>query len=258
MDKVATEALLNCLCEQGKSVRDIAKVAAKHSKSLTGRGPYAARFFRATLDLIALEKKLRPALVGLELDAADMTALEDHLEVLRAIDPRGNKTDALRRIELLIHSVILPKLHAMGQVSVPKSEQVLPMDVVRGTRGYLENIIVQANGSYEHGWFDACCVMIRKFVKLLIIEVYEKHHKEAEIQDSGGDFLMLSQLIDRTLAESVWNLNRNTKKALPLIKPLGDRSAHARRYVARKGDVDKIIPGLRDIADEFLHLAGMR
>jgi hypothetical protein len=258
MEKVEAERCLGSLLEQAKSARDIAKTAAKNSKPLSGPGPYAVRFHSAVISLISIETKLRPILLALDLCAADMTALEDHLDVLKAPDHKTDKTDALRKLEVLIQSVVLTKLHAMGQVSVPKSEPVLPMDVVRGTRGYFEKMITQANGTYEHGWFDASSVMIRKFVENLIIEVYEKHKKEADIRDANGDFFMLSRLIDIVGADDAWNLNRNTKKGLVPIKELGDRAAHARRFIATKGDVDKLIPGLRDIADEFLHLAGLK
>jgi hypothetical protein len=259
MDKAETERLLNQLCEWAKSLRDIAKTAKKHRKPLTGAGPYAFRFHTSLITLAPIEAKLRPVLRALELNPADlMTAIEDCLEELKETNSKEDKTDSLRNLERLIHSAVLPKLHSIGQATVPKSEQVLPMDVVRGTRGYFVNIVTQANGNYEHGWFDACSVMIRKFVEILIIEVYEKHHKESDIKDANGDFLMLSRLIDKTITDPMWNLNRNTKKGLGPIKDLGDKAAHARRFIATKADVDKVIPSLRDISDEFLHLAGLK
>lgn len=142
--------------------------------------------------------------------------------------------------------------------SSPKTEQVLSHSVVERTRGYLETVIQQANGSYEHNWFDSCSVMIRKFVEILIIEVYEAHNKASEIKDRNGDFLMLGDLVSCILKETGWNLQRETKRVLPEIKSLGDRSAHNRRYIAKKADVDKVIPGLRVLADDLLHLANLK
>ncbi len=139
----------------------------------------------------------------------------------------------------------------------PKTEQVLPQSVVNDTRSYIERIIQQANGCYEHGWFDGCMVMVRKFVEILIIEVYEAHGKTAEIKDRNSDFLMLRDLVTTILNDS-WNLSRDTKRALPEIKSYGDRSAHNRRYLAHKADVDKLIPGLRVVADDLLHLAKLK
>jgi hypothetical protein len=41
---------------------------------------------------------------------------------------------------------------------------VVPITLVRGTRGYIERIANQVNGAYENGWYDACAVMIRRSV----------------------------------------------------------------------------------------------
>jgi hypothetical protein len=59
----------------------------------------------------------------------------------------------------------------------PKSEQVLPFSVVRGSRGYIEKVVNQVNGCYENGWFDACAVMIRRLVETLIIELLRNREK---------------------------------------------------------------------------------
>ena len=100
--------------------------------------------------------------------------------------------------------------------------------------------------------------MVRKFVEILIIEVYEAHGKANEIKDKNGDFLMLGDLITALLKDNSWNLQRDTKKYLPDIKSLGDRAAHNRRFMAKKPDVDRLIPGLRVIADELIHLAKIK
>ncbi len=142
--------------------------------------------------------------------------------------------------------------------STPKTEHVLPLAVVQGTRGYLERIILQANGCYEREWFDACAVMIRRFTETMIIEVYEAHGKAAEIKDSNGDFLMLRDIITKVLNDPAWTLQRETKKVLPEIKLLGDSSAHARRFIAKKPDVDKVLPGFRIAAEDLLQLANLK
>jgi len=140
----------------------------------------------------------------------------------------------------------------------PKTELVLPHSVVEGTRGYLQTVIQQANGCYEHQWFDACAVMIRKFAEILIIEIYEAHGRAGEIKDRQGDFLMLRDLVSMIIADTAWSLSRETKKVLPVIKSLGDRSAHNRRYLAKQDDVDKVIPGLRVLTDDLLHLTNLK
>ena len=51
----------------------------------------------------------------------------------------------------------------------PTSQSVLPNSLVAGTRGYIEKVVFQINGSYEKGWFDACAVMMRRLLETLIV-----------------------------------------------------------------------------------------
>jgi hypothetical protein len=68
---------------------------------------------------------------------------------------------------------------------------VVPMTLVRGTRGYIERIANQVNGAYENGWYDACAVMIRRLLETLIIEAFEKHQLIHKIKNPSGDFFTL-------------------------------------------------------------------
>jgi hypothetical protein len=142
--------------------------------------------------------------------------------------------------------------------SVPKGEQVLLSSVVRGSRGYIEKIVNQINGSYEYGWFDASAVMIRRLIETLIIEVFESHGIADRIKNDHGDYYYLSDLIQKMLEETTWNLGRNTKKALPKFKTIGDLSAHSRRFVAHRGDIEPIIADLRIVVQELVFLAKLK
>lgn len=135
---------------------------------------------------------------------------------------------------------------------------VVPRVLFRKTRGYLERIANQANGSYSQGWYDASAVMIRRLLETLIIEAFEKHGISDEIKNSDGDFLFLRDLISKTAGCKSWTLSRNTRKALPKLKDIGDKSAHSRRFNAVRADIDEIKSDLRVVAEELLSLAGLR
>jgi hypothetical protein len=139
-----------------------------------------------------------------------------------------------------------------------ESEQVLPFSIVRGTRGYIEKVVNQINGSYENGWFDACAVMMRRLIETLVIEAFEAHNMANKIKNANGDFFYLRDLVDRTLAETAWNLGRNVKKALPRLKDIGDRSAHSRRFNAHYKDVEKILDDFRIVVQELVYLAKLK
>jgi len=140
----------------------------------------------------------------------------------------------------------------------PKSEFVLPHSMVSGTRGYIERVVHQINGSYEKGWFDSCAVMMRRLLETLIIECYESHGLDAEIKNSNGEFIMLRDLIEHVIQNSAWNLGRNTPKALRKLKKIGDQSAHSRRYNAHREDIDRIQQDFREVSQELLYLARLK
>jgi hypothetical protein len=135
---------------------------------------------------------------------------------------------------------------------------VVPRSIVRGTRGYIEKVANQVNGCYENGWYDSCAVMIRRLVETLIIEAFEKYSISNKIKNSQGDFLYLRDLVAACLRESAWNLSRNCKQSLPKLKDIGDKSAHSRRYIAQRGDLDPLLSDIRLVVQELLFLAGLK
>jgi len=138
------------------------------------------------------------------------------------------------------------------------TQPVIPMSIVRNTRGYIERISNQANGAYENGWYDACAVMVRRLLETLIIETFEHQNLAAKIKNPSGDFLYLRDLIDRCLEETAWNLSRNCKRAMPKLKDIGDKSAHSRRYIAHKSDIEPHLLDIRLIVQELVFLAGLK
>jgi hypothetical protein len=245
--------------KQGGIICDITKTSAKNKKSLSGNNFYGDRFHEAIVLLSLIEKHLIKILttIGEDGEMERFTALSDTIKspTTRA----AVKSSALRDISLAWRSEWLHRLDGMTADPIPATEQVLPMAVVEDTRrGYLIKVVLQANGSYEHQWYDACAVMIRRLVETLIIHVYEAHGREAEIKDGNDNYRMLGHLVDKIANDMSWNLGRETKEVLPLLKSLGDRSAHNRTYNAKKPDIDKVLPGLRVLTDEFLHLAKLK
>lgn len=253
------DAILNGLQEQSQTICDIASVAKRHGKSIGGRNPYGERFHNAVVGLSKLETTLGTVLSEAGVDKKKSAELYDLLGKLKAITTElGERIESLKAVQLICQATLLPAIEGMTVSSVPRTEHVLPLDLIRPTgRKYIEKIVIQANGCYEHQWYDACSVMIRRLLETVIIELYEARRNAAEIKTSMGEFVPLSGLVDAVLASDAWNLGREVKKTLPDIKLLGDRSAHTRHYNATKRDVDKIIPGFRVAVEQLLHLAGL-
>lgn len=137
-------------------------------------------------------------------------------------------------------------------------DKIVMFSLVRGTRPYLERIVHQINGCFENGWYDASAVMIRRLVETLIIEVYESKGRAAEIKDANNDWLFLNDLIAKITADPQFNLSRPTKRSLPDLKDVGDKSAHSRFHTAHRGDIEKLAPHLRNVVQELLALANLK
>lgn len=128
----------------------------------------------------------------------------------------------------------------------------------RANRNYLVMVGRQINRTYENACYDACAVMVRRLIESLIIEVFEAKNLANEIKGPDDNFLYLSQLIDKINTHMEWGLSRNAKQALKRLKSIGDVSAHTRRYVAPRHDIEELIPDIRIVVQELLELAGLR
>jgi hypothetical protein len=101
-----------------------------------------------------------------------------------------------------------------SEITASSNEPVLPHSLFKNTRGYIEKIAYQINRTYDQTCYDACAVMIRRLVEVLIIESFEYHKILAKIQNPSGDFFYLQDLIAAATAESTWSLGRNTRNGL--------------------------------------------
>jgi hypothetical protein len=157
-----------------------------------------------------------------------------------------------------IHAEISKEIGPPEEGLRSASQPVIVMSLVRNTRGYIERVANQINGTYENGWYDGCAVMIRRLIETLIIEAFERHNLTNSIKNQWGDFFYLRDLIDRTLAETAWNLTRNTKSALPKLKDIGDKSAHSRRFIAQRGDIQPLLMDIRTVVQELIYIAQLK
>jgi hypothetical protein len=145
-----------------------------------------------------------------------------------------------------------------SEVTAPSDQPVLPHSMFTDTRGYIVRVVHQINRCYTTTAYDGCAVMIRRLLETLIIEAFERKGIDAKIKGASGDFLHLGDMIPVVLAETGWNLSRSTKAALPRLKDVGDKSAHNRRYNAKRQYIDELIIDLRVVAEELLYVAGLK
>lgn len=254
MDDVRIKKLVEALMVGSLALESIARTAKRGRKSID-RGSYGDRFHAEAVKLTKVEREVLPVLRSIT--SFDAQPLEGYLAAARSTSTDLTARERARKqIRMICEVEILPNIGNLGSPVQPTSEPVIAAAVLAKAPTYLQRTLLQANGCYEKRWFDPCSVMIRKLVENLIIDVYEKHKFQAEIQDKNGNYFMLGDLVTAMLSQTHWQLQRETKRALPDIKKLGDRAAHNRRYEATRSDVDQLLPGLRATADDLLHLAG--
>jgi hypothetical protein len=168
-------------------------------------------------------------------------------------DDARKRLEAARELTLALRT----KWKEPRSVAKPGNE-LFPLSLATKTnRGYLVSVVNQMNGCRREGWSDACAVMMRRLVEIVIIEAFEHKGIEAKIQDGSGGYVQLTALVDTALAETSFRLTKNTKKALPKLRNLGHRSAHGRYFIAHPEDIEKNEDGVRVVVEEFLHLADL-
>ena len=66
------------------------------------------------------------------------------------------------------------------------SDAVLPVELFAGTRGYIERVVDQINKAYDAELWDCSAVMCRRLLETLIIEMYERSGRAADIKGSDN------------------------------------------------------------------------
>ena len=139
----------------------------------------------------------------------------------------------------------------------PKKHQLVDFNLVKGTGAHLERVVHQINGAYEHGWYDACAVMLRRLIETLVIEMYIARGMKSKIKTKDGSLVNLNKLVARASSEPSWELDRGGK-SLQKLKQIGNWSAHKRLYNANRDDIDTYESEIRIVIQELVYLAGYK
>jgi hypothetical protein len=226
---------------------EVARKARRHRKSLVGDNFYANKLATLRADATNTFRSLSSASAG------DSSATAELIESV--FSPSIDKQQRTKACQELSYN-----LRTTWRSSPVPSEDdgLFPLSILsKAHRGYLVTIGRQMNGCFAMGWHDAAAVMMRRLIEVVIIEAFESKGLAAKIKDSGGNYLQLTDLVAKALAETAWTLSRNTKRALPGLRDIGHMSAHGRYFSARKEDLDAVRPACRVVGEEFLHHAGL-
>ena len=226
----------------------VARTARRNRSSLGGLNFYADKLAKLRTDATFVFQQLEDPSLG------DISSVAEMMQLVFGAGTDINKRAAIARE--LVHELRTRKWRT--RASETDAENVFPLSLLtKSRRGYLMTIGRQMNGCYESAWYDACAVMMRRLLETVIIEAFEAKKIDGRIKNAQGEILQLTELVKAALSETTWDLSRNTKKALPLLRDVGHISAHSRRFTAQRGDIKNVQPHCRVAVEEFLHLAGL-
>lgn len=228
----------------------IAKKARKHRQNLASDNFYGNRLAGLRADATNVFRELSSQSIG------DTTALAEITEAV--FSAQTTAADRLAAARELVFALRTTWKESKPAKSLVGDEGLFPLAIlVQANRGYLVTIGRQMNGCFSQGWYDACAVMMRRLIEVSIIEAFERKAIAQKIKGADGNYLHLTDLVARALAEPALPLSRNAKRLLPQLRDVGHMSAHGRYFFARKDDLEKVQQGSRVVVEEFLHHAGL-
>ena len=152
---------------------------------------------------------------------------------------------------------ILPDISESEDIS--SDDTLLPEILFEETRRfYLLRVVQQINASYENNLFDACALMMRRLLEILIIHIFQHKGLETEIQSDEGDFNNLKTLINKAKSMSEINLSPSVKKSIDDFRELGNLSAHRITYSCRRDDIRPLRMEYRAVVEELLYKTGFK
>lgn len=228
----------------------LAKKAKKNNKSLSGDNFYALKLASLRADATNVFNDLTGQSPG------DVSAMAEMIGNVfeSTTSPKRRSSNA----QDLLFSLRTTWRNSTGKSVSTCPEPIFPMTLLAQTnRGYLTAIGRQMNGCFRSSHYDASAVMMRRLLEASMIEAFEARGIANRIMDADGNYLNLTNIVQRAIAETCWNLSKNTKKFLPQLRDVGHRSAHGRYYIAQEADILNVQPGIRVVVEEFLHLANL-
>lgn len=142
---------------------------------------------------------------------------------------------------------------------VQSDSELIDEETFCGKRGYLDQLILQINCCYSSHCYDACAVLMRRLIEILLIMAYEKLGIADAIRDNRGDqsgYKTLNSIVKDAMVNRDLNLSRH-KHYLNDIRELGNYSAHNIYYTANLRDIDHIRTEYRVIIEELYYKAGL-
>ncbi len=146
-----------------------------------------------------------------------------------------------------------------GTVVTPKIDSyVIPTGLFENTRPYLETLVIQINGTYQGGFYDACAVMCRRLLECLLLLAFERAEKGEVIRDASGQYRAIADIIGLACSNRHIKLTRGSGAVMGKIEYVGDLAARHPTYTTRQKDIDEQRLGFQRVVSELVDLAEIK
>jgi len=212
-------------CELLISVEKLIVKAKKGKKSLKGENPYAERFHK---DQIAIKRQFNEAKTKLEVTATPnlrQTITDIDNELGYFFQPKTSpkdRRDLRRHIEELLKTEIEPALQAIRTLEA----EFIPEEILAGSKGNIQKIAQQACVCFSAEAYDACAVMLRKLLEVLVVEAFEAKGIADRIMEVDGNYSRFSKMISILVSTKETPMGRTSKQHLPQLAEIFNNCAH--------------------------------
>lgn len=208
-----------------------------------GRPELRPEFLAELMQDLSLRRRVNATRLGRQLIASRgvMRGKETGTVRLRA----ASKTRLSSRYYRIAETVVTPTIETM----------IIPMGLFEDTRPYLETLVNQINGTYRHGFYDACAVMCRRLLECLLLLAFERAEKSKVIRDATEGYLTLADIIGLACSNRHIKLARGAATVMGKIGYVGDLAARHPTYTTRRKDIDEQRLDFARIVMELAHLA---
>jgi hypothetical protein len=199
---------------------------------------------------------LSAIMVGLGFAKPNTSRLKTNIQKSRNF-VRGITKDTFR-LSLATREALSKQYPDLSESEEVVSDDSLLPEVLfdEARRPYLKKIAQQINSSYENNLFDACALMMRRLLEILLIHAFQNLTTEDEIKDQDGDYVNLKTLVNKAKSSKQISLSNSVRKSIDDFRELGNLSAHRVTYNCRRDDIRKIRLEYRALIEELLYKSG--
>lgn len=200
-------------------------------------------------------KDLSGILVALGFAQPNMTRLKAAVKKSSVFN-KGTKADYFRLSAKAVTSLREQYPNLSESEEIMSDDSLLPEILFNEVRRqYLIKAAQQINAAYENNLFDACSLMMRRLLEILLIHCFEAKGIESRVKDDEGNYQNLKTLINKAKTFSEIPLSNDAKKDIDSFRELGNLSAHRVRYNCRRDDIRVLRVEYRAVIEELLYVS---